>query len=317
MPKFSVCIPAYKSRFLAECIDSILRQTYADFELIILDDCSPEPVEAIVSSFPDPRIRYACNAVNVGAVRLTDNWNSCLALAGGEFIVIMGDDDRMRSDYLETFLALMAAYPDLDVYHCRSEVIDSEGRPLQLTPACPAYERVCDHIWHRLHQWRSQYISDFVYRTEALRRLGGFYPLPLAWGSDDITAYRACADKGMAHTNHPVFCYRSNALSITSSGNDLQKMASNVAYARWLRGFLDTHVPHPSEEVTYRTLCRELELLMQARKRYTMARSMQDRLVQNGWMWGRHRRRFGLQGQDILVAALQAKGLRERLVKPE
>src|SRR3546814_8904185 len=95
MPKFSVCIPAYKSRFLSECIQSILGQSYVDFEVIVLNDCSPEPVEEIVRSFSDARIRYYENEHNVGAIRLTDNWNRCVALADGEFVVIMGDEDRL------------------------------------------------------------------------------------------------------------------------------------------------------------------------------------------------------------------------------
>lgn len=313
MPKFSVCIPAYKSRFLSECIQSILGQSYADFEVIVLNDCSPEPVEEIVRSFSDGRIRYYENERNVGAVRLTDNWNRCVALAEGEFVVIMGDDDRLEPDYLETFVALMAQYPGLDVYHCRSLIINDEGNAVQLTPAGPSFERVCDHIWHRLNQWRSQYISDFVYRTDALRSVGGCHALPLAWGSDDITAYRACGGKGMAHTNTPVFNYRSNRLSITSTGNDLEKMRANLLYAAWLRDFLANHTPHETEQVVYRNLIEQQDRLMRQRKQYTMALSMRRHRARRFWMWYRHRKEFGLQLRDIFVAAVKARGLANRL----
>src|SRR3546814_11063102 len=101
MPKFSVCIPAYKSRFLFECIQSILGQSYVDFEVIVLNDCSPEPVEEIVRSFSDARIRYYEKEHNVGAIRLTENWNRCVALADGEIVGIMGEDDRLESDRSE------------------------------------------------------------------------------------------------------------------------------------------------------------------------------------------------------------------------
>lgn len=312
MPKFSVCIPAYKSRFLEECIQSVLAQSFDDFELVVLNDCSPEPVKRIVDTFEDTRIRYYENEHNVGAVRLTDNWNKCVALAQGEYLVMMGDDDRMEVDYLEEFDRLMGDYPDLDVYHCRSVVIDDQGRPLQLTPSGPSYERVCDHIWHRLNQWRSQYISDFVYHTAALRRRGGFYPLPLAWGSDDITAYLACADKGIAHTNKPVFNYRSNNLSITSSGNELEKMRANMQYAQWLRDFLENHVPHESEKVVYNTLSDQQERLMLRRKRYTMTLSMRSNKTAKFWMWYRHRREFGLSFRDIVASAVKSREQRKR-----
>src|SRR5690606_37091863 len=135
MPKFSVCIPAYKGRFLAECMQSILAQSVGDFELIVLNDCSQEPVTQIVTAVHDSRIRYYENERNVGAVQLTANWNKCLALAQGEYIVMMGDDDRLEPDYLEEFARLIRDYPNLDVYHCRSVIIDDRGEPLQLTPA--------------------------------------------------------------------------------------------------------------------------------------------------------------------------------------
>ncbi|MFC3199358.1 glycosyltransferase family 2 protein [Parapedobacter deserti] len=313
MPKFSVCIPAYKSRFLKECIQSILGQTYPDFELIILNDCSPEPVRQVVKLFTDARIRYYENDTNVGAVRLTENWNKCLGLAIGEYTVMMGDDDRMGPDYLDEFSALITAYPGLDVYHCRSVIIDDGGNAVQLTPSCPSYERVCDHIWHRLRQLRSQYISDFVYRTEALQARGGFYPLPLAWGSDDITAYLACGDKGIAHTNKPVFHYRSNSLSISSSGNELEKMRGNMAYSGWLHRFLEIHTPHESERVVYENLLREQQALMRERKLFTMALSMRESAGRKMLMWWRHRREFDLRWSDIIIAAAKARGLRKRL----
>lgn len=313
MPKFSICIPAYKSRFLEECIRCALNQSIVDFELIILNDCSPEPVKEIVAAYTDTRIRYYENERNVGAVRLIDNWNKLLALAEGEYIVILGDDDRMEPDFLSEFTALMANYPGLDVYHCRSLVIDDHNHPIQLTPASPAFEHVCDHIWHRLRQWRSQYISDFVYRTDALRESGGFYDLPLAWGSDDITAYRACAGKGIAHTNKPVFNYRSNSLSISSSGSDLEKMRANVAYARWLRGFLEGHTPHETEHVVYNSLLEQQAMLMQQRKQYTMALSMRGRRLNKFWMWYTHRKEFGIRFSDIIVAALKSQGLRKKM----
>lgn len=311
MPKFSICIPAYKSRFLVECIQSVLAQSVTDFELIILNDCSPEPVQQIVRGFSDARIRYFENERNVGAVRLTDNWNTCLSWANGEFVVMMGDDDRLESDYLEEFERLIAAYPDLDVYHCRSLIIDESGTALMLTPACPAYERVCDQVWHRLRQLRAQFISDFVYRTDALRQLGGFYPLPLAWGSDDITAYQASMGSGIAHTNKPVFNYRSNNLSITSSGNDLEKMRADMGYAQWLKDFLHNHRPHLSETVVYKDLLVQQSQMMLNRKVYTMALSMRTQAIRKLWIWLRYRREFGLTLKAIALAAIKSRRLRK------
>lgn len=300
--KFSICIPAYKSKYLQECIDSILKQTISDFELIILNDCSPEPIEEIVMQNQDDRIRYFKNEKNVGAYDLVDNWNKCLELATGEYFIIMGDDDRLAPNYLAEFENLIKAYPTLNVYHCRSKIIDDDGKDVILTPALPAFEYVYDSIWHRLRQLRSNYISDYVYKTSELRAQDGFYKLPLAWGSDDITAFIASANKGIAHSNKSVFEYRSNRLSITSTGNDLHKMMADMSYSDWLDDFMKNNPPHPSEKVIYQHLLKEKSKYMHDKKLYTMMLSMRSNPMEKAKNWINTREKFGLSIKDIGVA---------------
>ncbi len=309
MVKYSICIPAYKSKYLKACIQSILQQSLDNLELIVLNDCSPEPVEEIVMQFKDSRINYHKNPVNVGALNLVDNWNKCLSLAIGEFVVIMGDDDLLEPDYLEEFSRLIEAYPDLDVYHCRSRVIDDDGKTVMLTPSSPSYERVYDSIWHRLRQYRSNYISDYLYRTAPLRDRGGFYYLPLAWGSDDITAYIASAEKGIAHSNKPVFNYRSNRLSISSTGNDLEKMNANQGYAEWLKEFLRQKPTDPDDLTVWNHLVANQDNYMQQRKIFTMTKSMASDPIQKIFFWLKHRQKFDLSIKDIMKAAVKSTNI--------
>jgi len=277
--------------------------------LIILNDCSPEPVEEIVMQFKDSRIHYHKNPTNVGALNLVDNWNKCLSLANGEYIMIMGDDDLLESDYLEEFSKLIEAYPDLEVYHCRSKIIDDDGGTVMLTPSSPSYERVYDSIWHRLRQYRSNYISDYLYRTKTLRDRGGFYYLPLAWGSDDITAFIASAEKGIAHSNKPVFNYRSNRLSISSTGDDLEKMNANLGYAEWLRGFLRQRPTDPEDLTVWNHLVADQDKYMHQRKIYTMTKSMASDPVQKSFFWFEHRQKFNLSVVDILKSAVKSANI--------
>ena len=101
--KYSIGIPAFKARFLKECIDSILSQTFNDFELIIINDCSPDEILKIVNEYNDSRIKYYENESNTGAENVIDNWNKCLGLAKGDFFILMGDDDKLEPNYLEEF----------------------------------------------------------------------------------------------------------------------------------------------------------------------------------------------------------------------
>lgn len=314
MVKYSICIPAYKSKYLKDCIQSILDQRLPDFELIVLNDCSPEPIEDIVSRFNDTRIRYFKNKKNSGGLNLVNNWNKCLSLAQGEYIVIMGDDDLLEPNYLEEFSNLMQSYPHLEVYHCRSRIINDDGETIMLTPSCPSYESVYDSIWHRLQQLRSNYISDYMYRTFSLKERGGFYFLPLAWGSDDITAFIASADKGIAHSNKPVFNYRSNRLSITSTGNDLEKMNANLGYASWLTDFLSKKPIDTEDETVYKHLLANQNRYMQQRKVYTMTKSMIMNPIQKTMLWIQNRKRYKISVQEIVFSALKSRNMKKSAI---
>src|ERR1700733_15685962 len=83
MPKVSVVIPSYNhARFLRRRIDSILQQSYQDFELILLDDCSPDNSREILTSYvDDPRVRIEFNTTNSGST--FKQWNKGGGLAHG------------------------------------------------------------------------------------------------------------------------------------------------------------------------------------------------------------------------------------------
>ncbi|POY34908.1 family 2 glycosyl transferase [Solitalea longa] len=304
--RFSIVLPAYKSKFFKECITSILNQTYTEFELIIINDCSPEPIEDIVNGFKDQRISYYKNSKNVGAELLVNNWNYGLTKATGNFFLIMGDDDRLDENYLSEFNCLISKYPNMDVYHCRSKIIDELGNVIMLTPSWPELENVYDNIWHRITEKRSQFISDFVYNTNSLKSQGGFFHLPLAWGSDDITAYIASKNKGIAHTNTPVFNYRSNSLSITSSGSDLLKMQANVLYEDWLTNFLKEKPNAPNEIIVYNDLASLFKKYLQKRKIALMTKSMHENLLVKSFLWYRNRKKFQISFIEIGFALLKA-----------
>lgn len=94
----SVCIPAYNGeKYIRQAIDSIINQSYRDFELIILDDNSVDNTTEIVSYFDDPRIRLIKNKKRLG---LVNNWNACVELANGEYVYLMHQDDVMMPNNL-------------------------------------------------------------------------------------------------------------------------------------------------------------------------------------------------------------------------
>lgn len=242
--KFSVTIPAYKSSFLDEAIKSVVGQTCAEWELIVVDDCSPENLEAIVMPYlSDKRIHYYRNEKNCGAVDVVDNWNICLSYCTGDYVICMGDDDRLLPNCLEEYAQLIKKYPFLNVYHTRSEIINEEGELTNLQEPRPEWESVFSFLWNRWDHRNKQYIGDFCYSTAYLKRVGGYYKLPLAWGADDITATRAAEEKGIANTMEFGFQYRENSKTITSSNKNAKtKLLASLAWDKWYRDFLSRPV---------------------------------------------------------------------------
>ncbi len=97
-PLVSVCIPAYLAEAdIAEAIRSVLAQTLDDFELVIVDNHSPDRTASIVEAFTDPRIRFFRNATNIGP---EGNWNRCLAEARGRYFKLLPHDDLLHPDCL-------------------------------------------------------------------------------------------------------------------------------------------------------------------------------------------------------------------------
>ena len=251
-------IPAFKAGYLAEAVKSVLGQDYDDFELVIVNDCSPEAVEEAVRPFiSDPHVRYYTNASNIGAVDVVDNWNRCLEYSAGEYIICMGDDDRLKPDCLRVLDALITKYPGLAVYHGRTEIIGSDGAVKELLEERPEYENAFEMLYFRW-KGRRQFIGDFCFAAERLRASGGFYKLPLAWGSDDISVYRAAVEGGIANTSIPVFQYRIHERTISSNDNYPVKLNAMLAARDWFAASLSVAVAHNEKENHYLEALREM-----------------------------------------------------------
>lgn len=231
--KFSITIPAYKARFLDEAIKSVIAQTYQDWQLVIVDDCSPEDLKGIVEPYlADSRVEYYRNEKNCGAVDVVDNWNICLSHCTGDYVICMGDDDRLLPCCLEELSKTIDKYPELNVYHLQTEIIDESGKIIETLEERPEQEDVLSLMTKRW-EGRKQYIGDFCYSRKHLNAFGGYFPLPYAWGSDDITLFRAALPSGIANVSRTGFQYRENQYSISLSHNDAEKVATVLLQREW------------------------------------------------------------------------------------
>jgi len=128
LPSVSVCIPVYRGeQFLAETIRSVLDQTYRDFELVILDNASPDDSGRIARSFGDRRIRIETNATTLPQ---PENWREVVRLCRGPLIKLVCADDLLHPRCLEYQVGPMEADPGLAVVAARRHMIDERSRVL-------------------------------------------------------------------------------------------------------------------------------------------------------------------------------------------
>ena len=112
--KVSVLTPIYKTdeRFLREAIESVLNQTFGDFEFLLLDDCPEDDREAVVRSYDDKRIVYLRNERNLG---IAASRNKLIDLARGEYLAVFDHDDICRPERLAKEVAYLDAHPECGV----------------------------------------------------------------------------------------------------------------------------------------------------------------------------------------------------------
>ena len=132
-PKVSICIPTYRyGRFIAQAIDSVLAQDYENFELLIIDDASPDNTQQVVEPYLalDARIRFEVNSTNRGMV---PNWNYCLEQARGEYVKFLFADDFLSSvNALSSMVELLDRDASLSLIFSARNFVDEGGISFRL-----------------------------------------------------------------------------------------------------------------------------------------------------------------------------------------
>lgn len=125
----SIIMPSWNTgRFIAESIDSVLKQTYTNWELLIVDDCSTDNTDEIITSYKDSRIKYFKNEHNSGAAFTR---NKAMREAQGEWIAFLDSDDLWKPEKLEKQINFMKENGYVFSYH-DFEKIDEESKPLNV-----------------------------------------------------------------------------------------------------------------------------------------------------------------------------------------
>lgn len=258
---YSFVLPAFKAHYFREAINSILAQTYTNFELIIVNDASPEDLDTIVHSFNDSRIRYYVNKENLGGKDLVAQWNYCISYALGDYLILASDDDVYDHQYLEKMNSLVKKYPDVNVFRPRVQYINGIGEIERIGGILNEYASSMEYLYYQTHIGKG--IPFYVFKKQALNDMGGFIKYPLAWHSDDMTILQM-TNRGIVFCSDILFSMRISGESISSKLNNAEILkqkviATNQYYSDLFKILRETNLDSNIDEFFHSNLIKTIK----------------------------------------------------------
>jgi len=166
--KVSVIISTYnRASFLKQAIDSVLNQTYSDFELIIVDDGSTDNTQKVVESYNDPRIIYIYQE-NAGQNAAK---NKGLMNVSGEYVSILDSDDMWHPEKLDRQVNILKNMPEVGLVYCGTMLIDENNNVIGKQPHLKYNGNVLDKLLLKNFIYNG---SNALFRTECLEKTGLF-----------------------------------------------------------------------------------------------------------------------------------------------
>ena len=225
----SIILPVYNGAdYVGESIDSVLAQSYANFELIVVNDGSTDDTPRILDAYAqrDERVRV----IHQKNQKLPMALNNGFRAAQGEFLTWTSADNRYKPEFLQQVVAELRRRPDWDCVYANQDVIDDDGRPLRDSNWYLHYQTPpgSEHVWlprdvSELNVWPNNYIAAaFLYRARVPYLIGEYGRH--RFGVEDYDHWmRVNAECTLRHVefDEPVYDYRIHADSLTSKSDEI------------------------------------------------------------------------------------------------
>jgi glycosyltransferase involved in cell wall biosynthesis len=201
LSRYSIILPVRNGgAYVKECVKSILAQTYAGFNLLVLDNSSTDDTIQWISAQNDSRIKIipSSDSLSIG-----ENWERVLGIEKNEFITLIGHDDLLEPFYLEEMDKLIQAHPGASLYQSHFNFIDAEGKLLK--PCMPMHEvqSGAEFLAAQMAKTMDSTGTGYMMRSVDFDYFGGLhksYPKLLfadyqLWVQLSLKSYKATSDK--------------------------------------------------------------------------------------------------------------------------
>lgn len=219
--KISVILPVYNgSSYIAECILSLLNQSYSNFEIIIIDDCSTDNTPDIIASFYDERIRYYRNHKNHGIVF---SLNKALSLVTGQYIARMDADDICCTERFERQVEFLETHPEIGIVSTWFELFGSRSGTIR-------YSTNPEEIKCKLLFSLQLLHPGWMIRRQVLETHNLLYREEYRYAEDWDFLVRASHITQLANLNQVLMRYRVNPQQVSNTHAEIQRnIADKVA----------------------------------------------------------------------------------------
>ncbi len=229
MPKVSILLAVYNgARYLSEAIESILAQTFADWEFIIIDDASKDATPEVLNRYTDPRIVRLHNDKNLGLAR---SLNRGLSLARGEYIARQDADDVSLPQRLAQQVAYLEVEPRTGLVGTTAIWTNEAGETSEI------WQQPINNaqIQERLLQYCCFMHGSVMMRRQALTEVGGGYAEDMRTAQDYDLWLRISEQWDVAILPEPLYCYRWHSNMTTKLYREEQTANARLALLRALK----------------------------------------------------------------------------------
>lgn len=247
MPKVSVVIPSYNcARYIGQAVESVLSQTFSDWEIIVVDDGSKDHTREVLQVYGH-QVRYVRQQnQGVSVAR-----NHGISLARGEFVAFLDADDYFLPDKLARQLTVFEHRPHLGMVHSGWRRVNSQGEPLQDVTPWVNIPQLDLEMWLR---WKPVLPSAMMFRREWLEKAGGFDPRFPPAEDTDLALRLALMGCEAEWLRQITVCYRQHENSAMHKGLPQARSLSAVMDAFFARTDLPAKIRLLEKQIQYSTL---------------------------------------------------------------
>ncbi len=229
--KVTVLMPVYNAElFLKSTVESILFQTYKDFEFLIVDDGSIDGSSDILASFDDPRIKIIRNKKNLG---LIESLNKGLSSAVGEYVARMDADDIANPERLYKQINFLDNNPTITVVGSYMKVIDKQG--VEKEDMGKPIRDSADFIFSLFEGRARLFHPSVMYRKEAIIKCGGYNTRFEAAEDYELWSRLALCGHKAAVIEEPLVKYRIHRYNICSTKKTVMKQSKALAADNFIK----------------------------------------------------------------------------------